>query len=43
MYYYIILNGKKLPTPYNDTADLQAAIAELQERLCSPIISWVIE
>lgn len=43
MYYYIILDGRKLPTPYPTLEELDAAIDELNARLCVPIIDWVYE
>lgn len=43
MYWYIILNGKKLPTPYETIQELDEAVDELRARLCAPIISWVYE
>ena len=43
MYWYIVLNGKKLPTPYDTMKQLDEAIDELRARLCAPIISWVYE
>ena len=43
MYWYIVLNGKRLPTPYETIQEVDEAIDELKERLCAPIISCVYE
>lgn len=42
-YYYIILNGTKLPTPYETIDQVNEAVAELRAKLCAPIIDWVYE
>lgn len=43
MYWFIILNGKKLPTPYATIEELDAAEEELQERLGPCHLSSVYE
>jgi len=43
MYYYIILNGTKLPTPYATLDELHAAMDELEKKLYAPMLSYVIE
>ena len=43
MYWYIILDGNKLPTPYLHIWDAEEAADELRERLCAPIIDIVLE
>lgn len=43
MYWYIVLNGKKLPTPYETVEELDKAKDELKSRLCAPLISYVYE
>ena len=43
MYWYIYLNGVKLPTPYETIDQVNEAVAELRARLCAPNIDWVYE
>ena len=43
MYFYIVLNGTKLPTPYATLEELHAAMDELEEKLCAPMLSYVME
>lgn len=43
MYYYIILNGRKLPTPYTTLRELDEACEELRKRLGPCIIGHVYE
>lgn len=43
MFWYIVLNGKKLPTPYATYSDLTAAQAELRARLTACVITQVYE
>jgi len=43
MYWYIILNGTKLPTPYENLDQVYEAVEELRARLCGPVIDWVWE
>lgn len=43
MYWFIVLNGKKLPTPYETMEELDKAMDELRARLCAPMISCVYE
>ena len=43
MFWFIILDGKKLPTPYETVQEMDEAIDELKKRLCAPMISWVYE
>ena len=43
MYWFIILNGVKLPTPYETMEECDAAMDELKARLCAPMLSCVYE
>jgi len=43
MYFYIVLNGTKLPTPYLTLEEVLAAMDELEQKLCAPMITYVLE
>ena len=43
MYWYIILNGTKLPTPYVNLEQVDEAMDELRKRLGPCILDCVLE
>lgn len=43
MYWFIILNGTRLPEPYETFSECSDAMDRLRAKLCAPIISCVYE
>jgi len=43
MYWYIYLDGVRLPEPYETIDQVNAAMDELKERLCAPMLSCSYE
>ena len=43
MYYYIVINGNKQPTPYGSIGEVWEAMSEIKDRLPAAIVNYVIE